>query len=252
MVRRRDEDRRLPPYSGPESRQDIWSINADGTGLQQLTSIFGQDTYPTWSPDGSQIAFSTNWLGNSEIYVVNADGSGLHNITNNMENQDTAPAWSPDGTKIAYLAQTSNSSPNVQHIWVMDADGSEQRRTWPPTFTSRPDWSPDSSRIAYSAGCGGGSACIHVMDRDGTNDQVVHTGAATNPKWSPDATKFVVTIGQAIATMNVDGTGSVTIAPNFGWGQEDPDWGPTFITGYPSQHAAQGVAGARLFGMRLV
>ena len=89
---------------GPETREDIWIVNADGTDPQQVTSIFGQDRDPTWSPDGSKIAFSTNWDGNSEIYVVNADGSGLHNITNNVENQDTTPAWSPDGTKIAYVA----------------------------------------------------------------------------------------------------------------------------------------------------
>ena len=80
---------------GPETREDIWVVDADGTDPQQVTAIFGQDTDPTWSPDGSKIAFTTNQDGNSEIYVVNADGTGLHNITNNVENQDTTPAWSP-------------------------------------------------------------------------------------------------------------------------------------------------------------
>jgi hypothetical protein len=217
---------------GPESREDIWIVNSDGSDQQQVTSIFGQDRDPTWSPDGSQIAFSTNWDGNSEIYVVNADGTGLHNITNNVENQDTTPAWSPDGTKIAYVARTTNFSPNISHIWVMDADGSNQTQL-PPTGFQGPDWSPDSSKLVYSDDAGQ----IHVMNADGSNDQAVGTGEKRNPHWSPDGTKFVFEVGLGIGTMNVDGTSSVS-HPNPGGQQSDPDWQPSFVTGYPRPSGA--------------
>jgi hypothetical protein len=221
---------------GPESRENIWIMNADGSGMQQVTSIFGQDRHPTWSPDGTRIAFQTNWDGNSEIYVVNADGSGLQNLTNNVENHDTTPAWSPDGTEIAYVARTTNHSPNPAYVHVMNADGTGQTALPVTLGGADPQWSPDGSKIAYTERNTCNPSCpirIHTINPDGSGDQVVTSGEWFRPHWSPDGTKFVVQGGQAIATMNVDGTGLVVISPNPGWGQERPDWQPVSATGYP-------------------
>lgn len=231
-------------YSGPDGRRDIWTINADGSGLQRVTTIFGEDFNPTWSPDGTRIAFSTNWDGNAEIYVVNADGTGLLNLTNNVENQDTMPAWSPGGTQIAYVARTTNNFPNPFYIHVMNADGTGQTAL-PSTLGGHgPQWSPDGTKIAYTESNTCSPSCptqIHTVDPDGTNDQVVTSGDWHVPHWSPDGTKFVVRRGQSIGTMNVDGTGIVVIAPDPGWGQQDPDWGPTFATGHPRPSGASPV-----------
>src|SRR5207247_8089948 len=78
---------------------EIYVMNADGSGVRNLTSSPADDAIQTWSPDGSKIAFATNRDGNWEIYVVNANGSGARNLTNNPANDDS-PAWSPHGTKI--------------------------------------------------------------------------------------------------------------------------------------------------------
>ena len=71
-------------------------MNADGTNPTRLTNNPRLDCCPSWSPDGTKIAFARNiGVGNSEIYVMNADdGSGQTNITNNP-NDDVGPDWGP-------------------------------------------------------------------------------------------------------------------------------------------------------------
>ena len=67
-------------------------MNADGTGLTNLTNHPNNDYDPTWSPDGDHIAFATGRDGNFEIYVMNADGSGLSRLTDDPAD-DFAPDW---------------------------------------------------------------------------------------------------------------------------------------------------------------
>ena len=69
-------------------------MNGDGSGLLNLTNNPAFDERSRWSPDGTQIAFSSDRDGNTEIYVINVDGSGLRNLTNNPA-IDIAPAWRP-------------------------------------------------------------------------------------------------------------------------------------------------------------
>ena len=74
-------------------------MNADGSDQTRLTDNDAWDDRPTWSPDGSRIAFSSERDGNSEIYVMNADGSDQTRFTNNDRWEGT-PSWSPIG--VAY------------------------------------------------------------------------------------------------------------------------------------------------------
>lgn len=59
------------------NRDEIYLINADGSDLTRLTDDPASDSLPAWSPDGRQMAFSSDRNGNSNIYVINADGSDL-------------------------------------------------------------------------------------------------------------------------------------------------------------------------------
>ena len=91
---------------------DIYSMNADGTGLTRLTAAAKIDEQPALSPDGTKIAFASrrddvNGLG-SEIYVMDADGQNVKRLTSSNDD-DTAPTWSPDGRKIGFLSKRDNN-----------------------------------------------------------------------------------------------------------------------------------------------
>src|SRR5687768_10024527 len=98
-------DEEIAFYSDRDGDREIYIMKGDGTGLRQLTFNEGEDLDPTWSPDGSKIAFMSDRDGGAwEIYVMNADGSGQTRLTNNLF-MDTRPSWSPDGTRIAWSGE---------------------------------------------------------------------------------------------------------------------------------------------------
>ena len=88
-------------------------MDADGSNQTRLTYTPSKDYSPSWSPDGSKIAFSSSRDGNYEIYVMDADGSNQTNLTNNSAN-DSGPSWSPDGSKIAFSSS--------RDVYIMDVD----------------------------------------------------------------------------------------------------------------------------------
>lgn len=87
---------------------NIAVLSTQNTEIQQLTSM-GRDSQPSWSPDGTTIAFSSSRNGNKDIYSINADGRNLRRLTNNKYT-DTAPIWSPDGLKIAFNSDRGGDS----------------------------------------------------------------------------------------------------------------------------------------------
>ena len=90
---------------------DIYLINLDGSGLTKITSDAGANFYPTWSPDGSRLAFSSNRDGDWDIYVMNADGSRVRQLVDSP-GLDDKPQWSPDGSRIGF-ATTRSGSPEL-------------------------------------------------------------------------------------------------------------------------------------------
>lgn len=155
-------NRTLAFHSNSGGTYQIYRINDDGSGLQQLTTI-GANQHPAWSPDGSKIAFRSNRDGNNEIYVMDADGSNQTRLTNDA-GADIRPSWSPNGQKIVW---TSDRSGN-QQVWIMDADGSNPQqltfaagRSWAAAFT------PDGNRIVFSSQRDGNEQ-IYIMNADGS------------------------------------------------------------------------------------
>src|SRR6267143_4932271 len=81
--------------------EQIFVMNADGTGQTRLSNNAFNDGVPSWSPDGTKIAFHSQRTGTEQIFVMNADGSVQTDLSNNAFN-DGVPSWSPDGTKISF------------------------------------------------------------------------------------------------------------------------------------------------------
>ena len=80
--------------SDRDGNEEIYVMNANGTGQVRLTDMVDSDTSPRWSPDGTKIVFESDRDGNREIYTMNADGTGQTRVTNNPA-ADTAPDWQP-------------------------------------------------------------------------------------------------------------------------------------------------------------
>jgi TolB protein len=158
---------------------DVFVMNVDGTGVRQLTDGPGLNLEVAWSPDGSQILFAreVDLGGNafeSSLHVVNADGTNERQLTDVTAIVGYA-AWSPDGSQIAFSRRPMPSSglPSSYDppwdIWIMDADGANQRalttdQTWSELS---PTWSPDGTLIAFAGNASDGFG-IYVMNADGT------------------------------------------------------------------------------------
>jgi Tol biopolymer transport system component len=129
---------------------DIWVMNADGTGMTNLTNHPSFDSEPTWSPDGSKIAFSSTRNGPAELYVMNADGSGVTQITfyNSLGGSALHADWSPNGQWIAFT-WTGPTDDQVE-IYRVKPDGTQVTQvTDTPADENTPSWSPDSKRIGF-------------------------------------------------------------------------------------------------------
>ena len=223
----------LPPFG------NIWVMNNDGTGLQQITTA-GVDHTPAWSPDGTKIAFSRRVGGVGgvfQIFTMNPDGTNQTRITNSPSN-DTEPAWSPDGTQIAFARTLQSINPRSD-IWVMTASGGGQTQIT-ATLTAnegRPAWSPDGTQIAFHTDRDGNWE-IYKMTSAGLSQTRLtnHAAQDKNPAWSPDGAMIAFgslrnSPGSRIWIMATDGSNQTRIDPQFGDGPSySKDQGETVRT----------------------
>jgi len=76
-------------------------MNVDGSDQRRLTETDAGESFPAWSPDGTEISFDSDRDGNWEIYVMASDGSDLRRLTNDPAD-DWITSWSPDGSQIVF------------------------------------------------------------------------------------------------------------------------------------------------------
>jgi Tol biopolymer transport system component len=194
------------PFSGtpPGNNDEICVINADGSNERKLTDNPYSDVAPTWSPDGSKIAFMTEGGGGSwGIWTMNADGSNKKGLV--IGNK---PEWSPDGTKIAYGAVPPGA--NNPQIFVMNSDGTNKTRI---TANSAFDQFPAWQRILRAT-------APFDFDGDGRSDQAVFR--PSDRVWyllrsssGFTATQFGISTDR-IVPADYDGDGITDIAVNRG------------------------------------
>jgi len=103
-------------------QDDLFTANLDGTNPTRLVKAIGTESFPKFSPDGKEIAFSSNFNGNSNIYTISAEGGQVHQVSFETEGA-TMLEWSNDGKSIYYLARTRSFSPFFARIFKVSIEG---------------------------------------------------------------------------------------------------------------------------------
>ena len=244
---------RLPPPFGLakpglitfDMAGDIFATNPDGTGLTQLTSGPDPDFLPTYSPDGTLIAYVTALPDLSEtVSVMNADGQHRVTLADHMTDVGDI-SWSPDSRRFAFGARVVGS--NVNKIYVVDADHPGATPLGEPGLAGEEaSWSPNGKEIAFK----GSDACcgpptlpdaLWLMNADGSNAHqlwvppkeipTAGSNALKMPAWSTDSTRLAflapgVRGAFDVYVINADG---LTPAVNITNSPEEeywPSWSP--------------------------
>ena len=181
----------------------------------------GHAARPTWSPDGTKIAFGRG----GEIWIMNTDGTQRTSITADVYPVAEHPAWSPDGTRIAFTGTVIQSD-----IYTIRPDGTGLVNVTdtPEPSEDSPDWSPDGSRLAFTFIRGPGE--VHVSNADGTSRSSVAVGWL--PAWSPDGTRIAFDFLRQTYAVNLDGSQLAFVRDG-----SYPDWQP--IRRAPRREALQ-------------
>ena len=228
------------PVWSPDGRKilfakddDLYVMQADGSGRVLVARGDAEVTGYSWSPDGRMIAFTQAGLLNDvffeELWVMAADGSGQLRLVED----GAGPSWSPDSRTIAY--EGGGQIRSINPDGTGDTGLTNQRYG-----ASQPAWSPGGERIAFVTALDeppGRPADRHIFlinpDGSGALDLTRGRGDDDSPTWSPDGGKIAFLFsegddgndGSEVAVMNPDGSGrtNLTRTPGF---DISPRWSP--------------------------
>ncbi|MFN6963680.1 MAG: hypothetical protein ACK4S4_07935 [Pyrinomonadaceae bacterium] len=219
-------------YDAEFGTSKIFVTDAAGSQVVEIGSGFS----PSWSPDGTKIAFADAENGGetTDIYTMNADGSGRTRVTYNYTSY--APEWSPLGDRIAFVSTHEGNS----HIYIVNVDGTNQQRLALPDgeFLSEgsPVWTPDGTGIVFQGTIetpAGARDDYYRADaaNSGAVQRLTYVNAlfdAGKSSISPDGTKLVTRYQHSIQAFALDGSQTVT---NLTAGMAEQPYDPDFAAG---------------------
>lgn len=171
-----------------------FTINLDGSNRVNLLNSQFVGYSPTWSPDGSRIAFVRSPYSHGyyrEIFTINASGGSAVQLTNALPySESVSPDWSPDGGQIVF-SDAADLLSNADSISVINSDGGSYQQILTSngdTINYEPKWSSDQTKIVFYRNSYNNRAYqIWVMNKDGSGLTQL-TYASTNnfhPNWQP-------------------------------------------------------------------
>ncbi len=129
---------------------DLWTVPADGGRAYRLTVHEAYEASPQWSPDGAQIAFTSDRFGNDDLFVMDAAGSTPTQLTHHSTG-DALSGWTPDGRLLFTTSRTWQQAEWDDEIYHVPATGGTPDRLL-DAFGSEPVMSPDGRFIAFVRG----------------------------------------------------------------------------------------------------
>lgn len=231
--------------SNRDGNYEIYVINSDSSGLQNLTNTPGYELYPHWSPNKDQIVFMAGTEASLEdisIYTMNSDGSNLQELVAFEQQPAFLPSlWSPDSTQIAFFTFNAGKT----ELYVVDPTDGVLRKLndfvykYPQLALS---WSPDGSEIATISNCGEGqensidslSVCVTNVANGSVHAIATFTehpfiGNSIFPmlSWSPDGSQIAFADGEdgQIYLVNTDGSNLRNLTNNAAF-NNNPVWSP--------------------------
>lgn len=156
---------------------NIWIVDRKGGDARRLTSFQGQSSNPRISPDGSTVAFSADYAGNTDVYTVPVSGGEPTRLTWHP-GADTVQGWTPDGSKIMFASSRATAAPSAApRFWTVPAKGGiEEPLPLPRGYQGK--ISPDGTRIAYR------------MNNSWDEERRNYRGGQNRPVWIVDLKTF--------------------------------------------------------------
>jgi Tol biopolymer transport system component len=212
------------PSDGSPARSPVvalFAIDPDGSDEVQLTE--GESAFPSWSPDGTRLAYTARIEdGSWQVATMAADGSDIRMLTSGAGVHEV-PTWSPDGTWLAYdYSPTMPSDPAFRtQLWRMDADGGKQELLGSAdTFDIEPRISPDGRSILFQRLTNGGETSTLTVRDIATGQETSFPAAGTlahHPTWSPDGQWITYNTGRTnerrdqVEQVAADGSGEPVV-----------------------------------------
>ena len=202
--------------------------SVDANKVVSFPRFRGTNSSPAWSPDGSQIIFSSSMLGNPEIFVTDANGGRPKRLTFS-NGASTSPAWNPKtGQTVVFVSDRGG----IPKLFMMNADGTNSAELDVPDkgYLIDPAWAPNGQLLAFSWRRPEGNYDIYLMDAATAKIIEITRDAGRNerPSWAPDGRHIVFesTRGgtRQIWTMLADGSQAhqLTMTGH----NESPNWSP--------------------------
>ena len=202
-------------------RKEIYTCDADGANVIQLTRDNNISVAPSLSPDARALVYTGYKSGYADVYEIDL-GSGARNRIIKFPGTNSGAAYSPDGGR---LAVTLSKDGNPELYVTSSGGGSARRLTRTPGVESSPTWSPDGGEIIYSSD-DRGTPQLYRIAAGGGSPQLLSTGHGynTEPNWAPDGRKVAFNVRQggsfAVAVLDLGSNQTRTVGDG-----QDPAWG---------------------------
>ena len=173
------------------TRYRLVVADSDGFGEQTLLSSQQPIMSPSWSPDGSQIAYVSFEQERAMVYIQSLR-TRQRLLLAEFPGSNSAPVWSPDGHKLAMVLTRDDNS----QIYVVNDDGSGLHRvTYSDAIDTEPDFSPDGKILLFTSDRGGSPKIYKVPVEGGAAErESFESGSSFSPRFHPDGKGFVFSL----------------------------------------------------------